>query len=73
MNVFTHLASVQGYGSLISNIYDNATGTHPQASLNACHLAEGMFVHLRLRVDRHLLVAAHDPDDYARSSVPTAA
>jgi hypothetical protein len=48
MNVFTHMASVQGYGSLISNIYDNATGTHPQASLNACHLADGEFVHLRL-------------------------
>ena len=48
MNVFTHMASVQGYGSLISNIYDSATGTHPQASLNACHLADGEFVHLRL-------------------------
>jgi hypothetical protein len=48
MNVFTHMASVQGYGSLISNIYDNATGTHPQAYLNACHLADGEFVHLRL-------------------------
>jgi hypothetical protein len=48
MNVFTHLASVQGYGSLISNIYDDATGTHPQASLNACHLAAGTFTQLRL-------------------------
>ena len=48
MNVFTHMASVQGYGSLISNIYDNATGTHPQASLNACHLAAGTFAQLRL-------------------------
>jgi hypothetical protein len=48
MNVFTHLASVQGYGSLISNIYDDATGTHPQASLNACHLAAGTFSQLRL-------------------------
>jgi hypothetical protein len=48
MNVFTHLASVQGYGSLISNLYDDATGTHPQASLNACHLAAGTFTQLRL-------------------------
>jgi hypothetical protein len=48
MNVFTHIASVQGYGSLISNIYDDATGTHPQAFLNACHLAAGTFSQLRL-------------------------
>ena len=50
MNVFTHMASVQGYGALVSNIYDNATGTHPQAWLNACHLQEGVFVPLRLAV-----------------------
>jgi hypothetical protein len=48
MNVFTHMASVQGYGALISNIYDDATGTHPQAFLNACHLASGTFTQLRL-------------------------
>jgi hypothetical protein len=48
MNVFTHMASVQGYGALISTIYDNATGTHPQAALNACHLADGTFTQLRL-------------------------
>ncbi len=48
MNVFTHMASVQGYGALISNIYDDATGTHPQAMLNACHLADGTFTQLRL-------------------------
>ena len=48
MNVFTHMASVQGYGALISNIYDDATGTHPQAFLNACHLAAGTFTQLRL-------------------------
>jgi branched-subunit amino acid transport protein AzlD len=48
MNVFTNMASVQGYGSLISNIYDDATGTHPQAALNACHLAAGTFTQLRL-------------------------
>jgi hypothetical protein len=33
---------------LISTIYDNATGTHPQAFLNACHLAAGTFTQLRL-------------------------
>jgi hypothetical protein len=48
MNVATGLASVQGYGALISTLYDNATGTHPQATLNACHLADGTFTQLRL-------------------------
>jgi len=48
MNVFTGLQSVQGYGALISTIYDNATGTHPQTTLNACHLADGTFTQLRL-------------------------
>ena len=48
MNVATGLASVQGYGALISTLYDNATGTHPQATLNACHLADGTFAQLRL-------------------------
>jgi hypothetical protein len=48
MNVFTHLASVQGYGALISTIYDNATGTHPQATIDPCHLAAGTFTQLRL-------------------------
>jgi hypothetical protein len=48
MNVATGLSSVQGYGALISTLYDNATGTHPQASLNACHLADGTFTQLRL-------------------------
>jgi hypothetical protein len=47
-NVFTGLQSVQGYGSLISMIYDNATGTHPQTSLNACALDKGVFTQLRL-------------------------
>ena len=48
MNVFTGLDSVQGYGALISTLYDNVTGTHPQATLNACHLADGTFTQLRL-------------------------
>jgi hypothetical protein len=33
---------------LISTIYDNATGTHPQATVNPCHLAAGTFTQLRL-------------------------
>ncbi|MGB7103111.1 MAG: hypothetical protein WBD82_00785 [Acidimicrobiales bacterium] len=48
MNVFTGLSSVQGYGALISTIYDDVTGTHPQAMVNACHLADGTFTQLRL-------------------------
>jgi hypothetical protein len=48
INVFTGLDSVQGYGALISTIYDDATGTHPQATLDACHLADGTFTQLRL-------------------------
>ena len=48
MNVFTGLASVQGYGSLISTVYDASTGTHPQNMVSACHLGEGTFAQLRL-------------------------
>ena len=48
MNVFTRLASVQGYGSLISTIYDNSTGTHPQSEVDPCRLANGTFTQLRL-------------------------
>jgi hypothetical protein len=50
MNVFTKLPSVQGYGSLISTIYDDSTGTHPQSSLDPCRLADGTFTQLRLAV-----------------------
>lgn len=48
MNVFTGLASMQGYGALVSNYYDASTGTHPVSGLSACHLAQGKFVQLRL-------------------------
>ncbi len=48
LNVFTGLESVQGYGALISTIYDDVTGTHPQSMLDPCHLAEGTFTQLRL-------------------------
>ncbi len=70
MNVFTHMASVQGYGALVSNIYDNATGTHPQAWLNACHLQEGVFVPLRLAV---VVIASGElmTPTSEQSSVPT--
>jgi hypothetical protein len=50
MNVFTRLPSVQGYGSLISTIYDDSTGTHPQAAVDPCRLADGTFTQLRLSV-----------------------
>lgn len=48
MNVFTRLPSVQGYGSLESTNYDDATGTHPQAAVDPCRLADGTFTQLRL-------------------------
>jgi hypothetical protein len=48
LDVFTKRPSVQGYGSLVSTIYDNATGTHPSAELDPCHLADGTFTQLRL-------------------------
>jgi hypothetical protein len=47
-NVFTRVPSVQGYGSLISTIYDRATGTHPMDLLNPCALRKGTFTQLRL-------------------------
>lgn len=48
MNVFTGLASVQGYGSLIDSYYGAITGTHPLFSLDACELQRGTFAQLRL-------------------------
>lgn len=48
MNVFTGLASAQGYGALVSNFYDTNTGSHPQGGLSSCHLAQGTFTQLRL-------------------------
>lgn len=48
MNVFTRVPSVQGYGALISTIYDDSTGTHPQSAIDACRLADGTFTQLRL-------------------------
>jgi hypothetical protein len=48
LNVFTKLPSVQGYGSLIDELYGNVTDTHPLYQLNACQLARGVFRQLRL-------------------------
>jgi hypothetical protein len=48
LNVFTTLPSVQGYGSLIDNRYNNVTSTHTLFSLNACAVARGAFAPLRL-------------------------
>lgn len=48
MNVFTGLASVQGYGALISKVYNDATGTQPQAMVDPCQLGKGTFSQLRL-------------------------
>jgi len=48
LNVFTRRQSVQGYGSILSNSYGDATGTHSLDSLSACALASGVFDQLRL-------------------------
>ncbi|MGH9082594.1 MAG: hypothetical protein ACRDWN_04545, partial [Acidimicrobiales bacterium] len=48
LNAFTHLPSVQGYGSILSDTYGTATGTHALDSMTACALARGAFAPLRL-------------------------
>ncbi len=48
INGLTSLDSVQGYGSIVSGNYENATGTHQVASMDPCALAQGVFVQLRL-------------------------
>jgi hypothetical protein len=47
-NVFTGLASIQGYGSLVNNTYNTATNTHLLGSLDACQLELGRFRQLQL-------------------------
>jgi hypothetical protein len=47
-NGLTGLDSVQGYGSLVSGNYQNATNTHQVAMMDPCALAQGAFVQLRL-------------------------
>jgi hypothetical protein len=79
MNVFTKLPSVQGYGSLISTIYDNSTGTHPQAAVDPCRLADGTFVQLRLsaiavsyaQLSHNVIVAVPSAPN-CRSAAPSA-
>ena len=56
MNVFTHLASVQGYGSLISNLYDDATGTHPSGVPQRLSPRRGHVHSTTAELDRHLLL-----------------
>ena len=48
LGVFTRLPSVQGYGSLESQRYADATGTSRLGSLDGCALARGAFAPLRL-------------------------
>ncbi|MDE3008517.1 MAG: hypothetical protein KGJ10_04745 [Acidobacteriota bacterium] len=69
MNVFTGLASAQGYGALVSNFYDANTGTHPTNGLSGCHLAAGTFAQLRLEslVVASSLLLSSRPNGVARS------
>lgn len=48
LNVFTKIPSVQGYGSLIDQLYGAITDTHPLYSLDGCQLAKGVYHQLRL-------------------------
>lgn len=48
LNVFTRLPSVQGYGSILSEGYGQATGTHTLDDIDPCALADGTFQQLRL-------------------------
>jgi hypothetical protein len=60
---------VQGYGSLISTIYDDATGSHPLAELDPCHVGEGTFTQLRLA---SIAIATQQLSQWvSQSSVPT--
>lgn len=48
-NVFTRIPSVQGYGSLVSRRYDDATKVHPLLGLDPCAVASGRTRQLDLR------------------------
>ena len=48
LNAFTRLPSVQGYGSIVSDRYGAATGSHRLDTLNPCALETGRFATLRL-------------------------
>ncbi len=68
LDVFTQRPSVQGYGSLITTIYDDATGSHPLAELNPCRLGDGTFAQLRL--DAIAIASTQLSAWISRSSVP---
>jgi|GEM_PF-231328 len=48
MNVFTGLPSIQGYGSLIAQTYQDATSAHLQNNLDPCGLVNGQYASLQL-------------------------
>jgi hypothetical protein len=48
INGLTGLDSVQGYGSILSDDYQNATDAHQVGKMDPCALAQGVFVPLRL-------------------------
>jgi hypothetical protein len=49
VNVFTGVASIQGYGSLVSARYDEALAVHPLLGLDPCAVARGRTHQLDLR------------------------
>ncbi len=49
LNALTHHASVQGYGSAVDVVYNDATGAHLDGTLSACALESGSFAPLGLR------------------------
>jgi hypothetical protein len=49
LNVLTRHASVQGYGSAVNDVYDDATSAHLDGAISPCGLESGAFVPLGLR------------------------
>lgn len=50
LNILSGLASIQGYGSIVTSAYDTATGAHLQGSLLPAGLADGVDDRLALGV-----------------------
>ena len=73
MNVFTHLASVQGYGSLISNIYDDATGRIPRRPSTPVTWRRARSLNCASEPIAISSSAAHDLDGLSRVRFLTAA
>ena len=73
INGLTGLDSVQGYGSILSDNYQNATDAHQVGKMDPCALAQGVFVPLRLST---LLIVADELTQRlapgAKPSPPTA-